>query len=144
MSKFDYYEFTEAVMSMTELLDQEAEYLATMKIKQVGDMQRKKMELTDRIATQQSFLREEPHYYTLMSNQQVDQLRQYSTAFDKSLKNYEDELLKANSVNQILVKMIIDTIREQVRSKSTYMNFQMSDARAQKEYMPAVKFNEQI
>lgn len=141
---FDFYEFSDAVTSMTELLDQEAELLAQMKIKEVGSMQAKKLELADRIAAQQKVLQADPYTCKRLSNQQIDQLRQFATAFENSMRSYELELRKTSSVNQILVKMIVDSVREQVRSQTTYGNFQMADARAQNEYMPAIKFNEKI
>ena len=43
-----------------------------------------------------------------------------------------------------LLKMIVDTVKEQVRAQNTYQNFSMADSRKHSEYMPAIKFNEQI
>jgi hypothetical protein len=144
MTEFNFHEFTDAISSMTELLDQEAELLATMQIRKVGDMQEKKVELTTRLEQQQNFLNNNPLSFKSLSNQQVDQLRQYSARFNNSMRTYSDELFKASQVNERVVTMIIDTVKEQVRSKNTYQNFGLKKAREQAEYMPAIKFNEQI
>lgn len=141
---FDYYDFVDSVTSMTELLNQEAEFFALMQIAKVEKMQRKKLELTDRIEAQQRFLKKHPYVYKNLTNQQIDHLRQCLTAFESALRTCEDELQKASSVNQILVKMIVDTIRDQVKTQTSYANFQKTDARSQSKHMPAVRFNEQI
>jgi len=142
--EFNFHEFTVAISSMTELLDQEAEMLASMQIRKVSDMQEKKTELTKRLEAQQNHLNRNPSIFKGLSNTQVDQLRQYSSRFNDSMHAYSDELFKASKVNETVVSMIIDTIKEQVRANNTYRNFNAKESRSRAEYMPAIKFNEQI
>ena len=144
MEEFSFHEFSDAISSMTELLDYEAELLATMQIREVGAMQKKKDELTSRLELQHHCLNQNPSIFKSLSNQQVDQLRQYSARFNQSMREYSDELFKASKVNETVVKMIVDTVKEQVRAQNTYQDFSMSDSRKRAEYMPAIKFNEQI
>ena len=144
MEEFSFHEFSDAISSMTELLDYEAELLATMQIREVGAMQKKKDELTSRLELQHHCLNQNPSIFKSLSNQQVDQLRQYSARFNQSMREYRDELFKASKVNETVVKMIVDTVKEQVRAQNTYQDFSMSDSRKRAEYMPAIKFNEQI
>lgn len=143
-NNFSFHEFYDAISSMTELLDHEAELLAGMQIRKVGELQDKKNELTTRLEIQQSYLNHNPSTFRSLSNQQVDQLRQYSARFNESMRTYSDELFKASKVNENVVKMIIETVKEQVRAQNTYQNFSMADSRKRSEFMPAIKFNEQI
>lgn len=144
MQHFDFHEFTDAISSMTELLDHESMLLAEMKMREIGELQNKKQELTSRLEVQQDFLNKNPNMFKTLSNQQVDQVREYSKRFNSAMKSYSQELYKTSKVNETIVGMIVDTVKEQVRSKNTYTNFQMSGATKGEEYMPAMKFNEQI
>lgn len=144
-SEFSFYEFADAISSMTELLDQEAEMLSKMQMREVQEMQDKKNELSGRLELQQGYLNAAPNTFKKLSNQQVDQLRQYSTKFNSSMKIYGEELYKASKVNEQVVEIIVDTVKEQVKVENTYQNFQNSKAARQSDtYMPAIKFNEQI
>lgn len=145
--EFNYNEFTDAISSMIELLDHEAELLSQMKIREVGELQEKKGELTYRLERQQFALNNRPDIFNKLSNQKVDQLRQYSALFNEAMRAYGEELYKASKVNETIVNMIVDTVKEQVRTQNTYQNFYTTPAgsrKSDKDYMPAIKYNEQI
>lgn len=146
-AEFNYNEFTDAISSIIELLDHESELLAQMKIREVGELQEKKGELSHRLERQQFALNSRPDSFHGLSNQKVDQLRQYSAQFNEAMKNYGQELFKASKTNETIVAMIVDTVKEQVRTQNTYQNFYTKPAsskRSDAEYMPAIKYNEQI
>lgn len=144
MQQFDFHEFTDAISSMTELLDHEAELLTQMKMRDVAELQNKKNELSNRLETQKAFLDSKSDALRSLSNTQVDQIRSYSKRFNDSMKAYGNELFKASKVNETIVEMVVDTVKEQVRTKNTYENFHMANSTSREEYMPAIKFNEQI
>jgi hypothetical protein len=141
---FNFHEFTDAISSMIELLDHESELLSQMKIREVGELQTKKRELTARLELQQHALHSKADGFNKLSNQKVDQLRQYSARFNESMKAYALELYKASKTNETIVSMVVDTVKEQVRTQNTYQNFYTTPARNGAEYMPAIKYNEQI
>lgn len=147
LPEFNYNEFTDAISSMIELLSHESDLLAQMKIREVGELQEKKGELTYRLERQHHALNTRPDIFNKLSNQKVDQLRQYSALFNEAMRAYGAELYKASKVNETIVNMIVDTVKEQVRTQNTYKNFHLSSAgstRSGAEYMPAIKYNEQI
>ncbi len=141
---FNFHEFTDAIASMTELLDLETELLIQMRIKEMGELQSEKNELTKRLEVQQDFMKNNPAIFRSLSNTNVDQIRQYSERFNSSMQTYSDELYKASKVNETIVGMVVDAAKTQVQSQNTYQNFHMSNGASHSDYMPAIKFSEQI
>lgn len=141
--KFDFYEFSSTLASITELLDRESELLGTMRVAEAKKLHAKKEELTKQLERQKSLLGESGNLYERLSNEQVDRLRAQSAEFNNSMQTYQKTLFQVSTVNCEIISMIASSVKDQIRRQTTYRNFR-SAVPAKDSLVPSVNFSKQI
>lgn len=111
------------VMAMTarlaQLLAEEADLLADMKIKAVEPLQKEKVWLTRALELQLKRVEKHPDLLADITDEERDDMEQLFAVFDQIKQENYRRLLSAKEVNQKMVEAITDVVNEQTK-KGTY------------------------
>jgi hypothetical protein len=119
-----------SVMSVTarlaQILAQEADLLAEMRIKDITPLQKEKIMLTKAMDLQLQRIQQNPEMLDSITNEEREDMRDLIEIFDEvKMENY-NRLLAAKQVNQRVVEAITHAINEQ-NKKPTYTDEGIND-----------------
>ena len=119
-----------SIMSVTarlaQILAQEADMLAEMKIKDIAPLQKEKILLTKAMDLQLKLIQKNPEILEDISADEREDLRDLAEIFDEvKAENYR-RLMAAKEVNQRVVEAITEAVNEQ-NKKPTYTDEGIND-----------------
>lgn len=106
---------------LAQLLAEEADLLAAMKMKEVEKLQHEKIFLTNALEAKRKLLNQHPHLSETIPSQDKEDLQRVVTVFNDILAENHRRLLLAKEVNHKIVSAIKDVVREQTSTR-TYSN----------------------
>lgn len=113
------------VMTLTarlaQLLAEEADLLAAMKIKEIEKLQEEKIFLTNAIDAQRKLLEKSPHLLETIPSRDKHDMEGLIEVFNNILAENHRKLLLAKEVNHKIVSAIKEVVKEGTTSK-TYSN----------------------
>lgn len=119
-----------SVMAITarlaQLLAQEADLLAAMKIQDIAPLQKEKIMLTKAIELQLQRIQKYPEMLDFITDEERAELRDLVEIFDEVKAENYTRLLAAREVNQRVVEAITEAVNEQNR-KPTYTEGGVND-----------------
>lgn len=111
------------VMALTgrlaQVLAQEADYLAEMKIKEIEPLQKEKIWLTKALDVQLQRVRKFPELLDNLDPDDCDELHHLVSVFNVIMNENHNRLLAAKEANQRVIEAITEAVNEQNR-KPTY------------------------
>ena len=140
--KFDYYEMVTLTTSLVEIIIAETELLKIMKINEISGLQPQKQEIALKLEVHQKALKESQDIKNSLTADQIQNLRKLALEFDVAIRAYQTVLFKAQQVNEAVVKMISDVVREHANRHKGYNH--LNGKRSAFNNAPAIKINEQI
>lgn len=106
----------ESIISVTarlaQVLAEEADYLADMKIKEIEKLQKEKNLLVDALEAQKRYVERNPHLLRTISDDEALEMAQIIEIFQKVMTENHRRLLIAKEVNQKVVEAIADVVTE--------------------------------
>lgn len=113
----------EVVISLTarlaQLLAEEVDLLADMKVAKIKDLQKEKMFLTNALEAQRKLLDKHPHLTETIPATDREDLKRVVTIFEDILHENHRKLLKAKEVNEQVVQAITKVVRD-TNSREAY------------------------
>ncbi|PIR31718.1 MAG: hypothetical protein COV36_07240 [Alphaproteobacteria bacterium CG11_big_fil_rev_8_21_14_0_20_44_7] len=118
--KFDFYEMVNLTESLIQVIETESELLSKFKIKKIAELQGEKDLLIARLEEQRDLMESEKKNHESLTSDNINTLRRLADRYEDALSEYQVELFKASSVNEITVKIIADTVRDHVERNNGY------------------------
>lgn len=110
------------VMTLTarlaQLLAEEADLLASMKMKEVEKLQHEKIFITNALDAQHKLLARHPYLSETIPSQDKEDLKRIVDVFNNILQENHRRLLLAKEVNHKIVSAIKEVVRENTTSKT--------------------------
>lgn len=106
----------ESIIALTarlaQLLAQEADFLADMKVRDIEKLQKEKSLLVDALEAQKRHVDRNPHLLSTISDSEALEMAQIIEIFHKIMIENHHRLLVAKEVNQKVVEAIADVVNE--------------------------------
>lgn len=110
------------VMTLTarlaQLLAEEADLLAGMKMKEVEKLQNEKIFLTNAIEAQRKLIEKSPHLVETIPSHDKEDMKRLVEVFNNILEENHRKLLLAKEVNHKIVAAIKDVVKDHTVSKT--------------------------
>ena len=97
---------------LAQVLAEEADLLAAMKIKDVEKLQKEKNLLVDALEAQKRYVERNPHLLSTISDDDALEMAQIIEIFQKIMTENHRRLLIAKEVNQKVIEAIADVVTE--------------------------------
>ncbi len=143
---FDFPLLVDLTRQLTDIVRQETALLRAMKISDLREFQSAKHNISSALEKQQDLIKGNAEIRDSLSPDQKSTLRMAAGEFDEALQQYQRELLKAQSVNQLVMEKIMEAMKEHVEKNQPYNgsgNRNLSGTELARN-TPAMKFNQQI
>ena len=98
---------------LAQVMAQEADYLAEMKIKEIEPLQKEKVTIAKAMELQIKRIQKYPHLLDTIHPADLDEFDQLAAIFDEIKQENYNRLIAARAVNQQIVEAITEVVNEQ-------------------------------
>lgn len=103
---------------LAQLMAEEVDLLADMKVSKIEALQNEKIFLTNALDAQKKLIAKHPHVLETIPSQDKQDLREVVDVFDQILQENHRKLLLARNINHQIVKAITSVVTEYSLSKT--------------------------
>lgn len=115
--KINVPEITNLTARLAQLLAEEADLLAAMQVKKIGELQKEKLFLINALENHRKLIARHPHLVETIPSRDKQDLEGVADVFRDILKENHRRLTMAREVNQKVVETITQVVRESSQSK---------------------------
>lgn len=101
---------------LAQVLAEEADLLAEMRVREIEGLQKEKLQLLDALEAQKRFLDRNPHLLHAITDEECMELAQMIEIFQTVMKENHRRLLIAREVNRKVVEAISEVVQEAARN----------------------------
>ncbi|MFW0777625.1 MAG: hypothetical protein ACN2B6_07905 [Rickettsiales bacterium] len=102
---------------LAQLLAEEVDLLAEMKVEKVKDLQNEKLFLTNALEAQKKLIAKKPEVMDTIPSQDRHDLEEVARIFDDVLEENHRKLMIAKEINQRIVEAVTSVVKDQSKSK---------------------------
>lgn len=131
---------------LTELVTRESDLLKQMKVSEIALLQKEKNEVAGLLEKQQNYLKSDASTRDNLSHSDRALLKKVAVEFDESIKVYQQELFKAQKINELVIGKMVDVLKDHVLKNRSYnrRGTKISSGMELAMNTPALKFNSQV